>query len=80
MGHRLLLSPVTSAGVERANASLKFIKSLHRSTMKEDGLNALLLLFVHREIGLDLDRIVNTYDTRHPRRMLFINPLTLEDG
>lgn len=74
--HHLLLSPVTSAGVERANSSLKFVKSVHRSTMTEGRLNALLLLFVHRDIPLDLDKIVDAYAAKHPRRMLFINPLS----
>ncbi|XP_078679498.1 52 kDa repressor of the inhibitor of the protein kinase-like [Branchiostoma floridae x Branchiostoma belcheri] len=76
MLHLLLMTPVTSAGVERANSALRFVKNAYRSTMGEDRLNALLLLFVHRDIPLDYDKIVNTYATRHPRRMLFVNPLS----
>ena len=72
----LMLTPVTSAGVERANSALRYIKNVYRSTMKEDRLNALILLYVHRDIQLDYDRIMDIYSTQHPHRMLFINPLS----
>ncbi|XP_066274145.1 52 kDa repressor of the inhibitor of the protein kinase-like [Branchiostoma lanceolatum] len=76
MLHLLMLTPVTSAGVERANSALRYVKNVYRSTMSEDRLNALLLLFVHRDIPLDYDTIVNMYAAQHPRRMLFVNPLS----
>ena len=61
----LLLCPVTSVGV-----------NVYRSTMLEERLNALILLFVHRDIlFLDYDKIINMYATKHPRRMLFVNAL-----
>jgi len=41
-----MIAPVTSATVERSNSSLHLIKSGFRSTMREDRLNALLLLFI----------------------------------
>ena len=44
--------------------------------MKEDRLNALILLFIHRDIQLDFDAIIDMYATKHPRRMLFLNPLS----
>ena len=76
----LLLCPVTSAGVERANTSLRYTKNVYRSTMLEERLNALILLFVHRDIHLDYDKnliikIINMYATKHPRRMMFVNAL-----
>ena len=71
----LLLCPVTSAGVERANTSLRYTKNVYRSTMLEERLNALILLFVHRDIHLDYDKIINMYATKHPTRMLFVNAL-----
>ena len=71
---QMLLCPVTSAGVERANSSLRYIKNVYRSTMTEDRLNA--LLFIHRDIKLDYDAIVDMYGNRHPHRMLFVNPLS----
>jgi len=44
----LLITPVTSATVECSNSSLHFVKNVCRSTMGEERLNALLLLFIHR--------------------------------
>ena len=73
--HIILLCPVTSAGVERANSSLRYTKNVYRSTMLEERLNALILLFVHRDIHPDYDKIINIYGTKHPRRMLFVNAL-----
>ena len=69
----MLLCPVTSAGVERANSSLRYIKNVYRSTMTVD---TIIVLFIHRDIKLDYDAIVDMYGNRHPHRMLFVNPLS----
>ena len=69
----MLLCPVTSAGVERANSSLRYIKNVYRSTMTVD---TIIGLFIHRDIKLDYDAIVDMYGNRHPHRMLFVNPLS----
>ena len=74
----LLVIPVTTATVERANSSLKFIKTALRSTMTNARLNALIRLFVHKDIELDLDAIINTYSRAHPRRMRLARPLQPE--
>lgn len=74
-----MLTPVTSAGVERANSALKYIKNVHRSTMKEDRLNGLILLFIHRDIPLDYERIIDIFASEYTHKMLFMNPLS-EDG
>lgn len=72
----LSLTSVTSASVERSNSSLKFIKNSQRSTIGEDRFNALMLLYIHRDIKLDLDKIVDLYATKYPRRMLLLDPLS----
>ena len=54
----LLVPPVTTASVERANSALGFVKSDHRSTMSEGRLNALLRLYVHKDIQLDFEEVV----------------------
>ena len=74
--HFLLVIPVTSANVERANSSLNFIKTDLRSTMSQSRLNALLLLFIHRSIPLDPQAVVDRFARAQPRRMLFVNPLS----
>ena len=48
--HLLLVAPVTSASAERANSALGFIKTDLRSTMSQERLNDLILLFVHKDI------------------------------
>ena len=55
------VTPVTSATVERSNSSLHFVKSDFRGTMREDRLNALLLLFIDKDIALDYDAIIDDY-------------------
>ena len=67
--HLLLLTSVTSADVERANSA--FVKNTFRSSMGEDRFNALVLMYVHKDIGLDLDKIFARW---HPRRMILFNP------
>jgi hypothetical protein len=71
-----LLAPVSSATVERANSALKFVKSDRRSTMGQERLNALLLLFVHRDIHVDVDEVFDFFAKKHPRRMRLQNPLS----
>ena len=70
-----MIAPVTSATMERSNSSLRFVKSGLRSTMRDDSLNTLLLLFIHKDIALDYDAIIDDYAKRNQRRMTFINPL-----
>jgi len=70
-----MIAPVTSATVERSSSSLRLVKSGLRSTMREDCLNALLLLFIHKDIALDYDAIIDDYAKGNQRRMTFINPL-----
>ena len=72
--HILLVTPITAASAERANSSLKHVMTPKRSTMQEDRLNALVLMYVHRDIKIDTDRIVDMYATSNASRMLLINP------
>ena len=64
----LLVTPVTTASVERANSALGFAKSDHRSTstMSEGRLNALLHLYVHKDIQLDFEEVVTTITKNAP--------------
>jgi len=71
----LLITPVTSATVERSNSSLHFVKNVYRSTMGDERLNALLLLFIHKDIPLNYNAVVDEYAKRNQRRMTFIKTL-----
>ena len=44
--------------------------------MGEERLNTLLLLYIHRDIFLDFDKIIDMYASKYPRRMLLIHPLS----
>ena len=67
--------PVTTATVERSNSALKYVKTALCSTMGQERLNSLLLLFIHKNISLDYEAIINSFASKHPRRMLLSNPL-----
>ena len=73
--HVLLVMPVSTAAVERSHSSLKIVKSKLQSRMGEGRLNALMLLYVHKDIILDYNRIIDRYAKKYPRRMRFSNPL-----
>ena len=71
----LLIIPVTVASVERANSAFKFIKTDRRSTMTNPRMNALLALFVHKDIKLNYDIIVTKFSNKCQRRMQLSDPL-----
>ena len=71
----LLITPVTSATVKRNNSSLRFVKNVYSSTLGEERLNVLLLLFIHKDIPLNYNAVVDEYAKRDQRRMTFTNPL-----
>ena len=73
--HLLVIIPATSANVERANSALKIIKTDLRSTMPQARLNALVLLFCHKSVSLNIDAVVNRFAQAYPRRMLLLNPV-----
>lgn len=74
----VMMLPVSAASVERSNSALKLVKTKLRSTMANERLNALLLLYVHKSIPLNYNMIIDEYAQRHPRRMKFLNPLAKE--
>ena len=36
---------------------------------------ALMLLYVHKDIELNIDAIIDSYSRKYPRRMLLIDPI-----
>ena len=52
--HILSIIPVTVATTERANSALKHIKTPKRSMMVQERLSALLLLYVHKDISVNM--------------------------
>ena len=43
--------------------------------MGQERLNYLLMLYVHKDIVLDSDMMIDLYASRYPRRMKLLNPL-----
>ena len=71
---RVLLSimatlPVTSCECERSISMLKLKTPVH-STMGQDRLNALSLMYNHRDIDLNPEEVEEEFTRCHPRRML----------
>ena len=60
---------------KKANSALQHLRTDFQSMMGEERLNALSLVYIHRDIFLDYDKIINIYASKYPRRMLLINPL-----
>jgi predicted metal-dependent peptidase len=65
-----------SSTVERTNSSLRFIKNSFRSTMGEDRFKALILLYVYKDIEIDISKVVEMYARQYPRRVLLFNPFS----
>ena len=53
--------PVTTATGERSFSALKYVKSTLRSTMSEDRLNGLTMLFVHKDIKLNVNAVIDAF-------------------
>ena len=61
--------PVSSAECERNSSSMKLIKKELRSVMKQERLDSLMMLGIHRERGdkLDLDSVVDRFKAKFPK-------------
>lgn len=62
--------PVTSCENERANSTLKNLKTTLRSTMSEERLSSLTLMHVHYDVPIDLNEIVDRFKLKCSRRIL----------
>ena len=63
--------PVTTATAERSFSSLRLLKTYLRSTMKEDRLNGLALMAVHKDVRFKHDDVITEYAATHNRRFNF---------
>lgn len=61
--------PVTSCECERSISALRQLKSYMRTTMKEDRLNGLALLHVHNDLEINIERVIDIFAQKHPRRL-----------
>ena len=49
----------------KCNSSLRFVKNVYASTMRENRLNALSLHFIYKDIALDYNAIIDDYAKRN---------------
>lgn len=71
----LFLMSVSAASLERSHSRFKNVKTKKRSVMSKDHLNSLMLLYVHRDLQLDYDKIMDIYVSNYPRRLQLAYPL-----
>lgn len=63
--------PVTTMTAERSFSALKLLKTYLRSTMSSDRLNGLALMFIHPEISIDIDAVVDGFSLLKRRHVCF---------
>jgi hypothetical protein len=62
--HILAVTLVTVATAERANSALKHVLTAKRAWMNQDRFNALVLLYIHRDVDLDFELVIDEYANR----------------
>ena len=69
----ILVMPATNASSERSFSALRWVKTYLRVTMKQDRLNYLMLLHVHKDKTdeLDLKLLVNEFINSDHRSNIF---------
>lgn len=71
----LITIPISSASCERSISTLRNLKTYLRNTMAQDRLNGLALMHAHRDMELDLEKVIDLFANLHPRRMRMENIL-----
>ncbi|KAI6647735.1 52 kDa repressor of the inhibitor of the protein kinase-like [Oopsacas minuta] len=64
--------PITTCSAERSFSAMKILKSYIRSTMTDDRLTGLALMYIHKDIPLDVVKIINTFAISGDHRMNFV--------
>ena len=62
--------PVTSRECERSFSALGRLKTYSRSTMVAERINGLALLHVHKDIIVNIDKVIDFYAMKN-RRLIF---------
>ena len=64
--------PVTTATAERTFSSLRLLKSYVRTTMGPDRLAGLTLLYLHRDVSVTVDEVIDVFARQCSRRLEFV--------
>ena len=65
--------PVTTCECERSVSVLRLLKSYLRSTMGQERFSSLALLYVRRDFQINLEKVIDKFAARHPRRMKLVD-------
>jgi DNA-binding SARP family transcriptional activator len=63
---------VTTATAERTFSSLRLLKSYVRTTMGPDRLAGLTLLYLHRDVSVTVDEVIDVFARQCSRRLEFV--------
>ena len=70
---RIVLSfALTSVSPERSFSELRLLLTYLRSTMAQDRLSALLVININRDIDIDIDKVIDAFARKHPRKLEFL--------
>ena len=67
--------PIIQKPVHRFAEQINGLVSIQQN-LRYERVNALLLAYIHCDIFLDYDKVIDIYASRYQRRMLLINPLS----
>lgn len=71
----LFVIPATSATSERSFSSLRLLKSFLRTTMSQNRLNYLMLLYIHKDRTIDMRTAMREFINNSERRQIFRIPI-----
>lgn len=64
--------PVSVASAERTFSTLRRVKTWLRARMGDTRLTGLCLLHVHRDINVEIDKVIERFAKKGPRRLEFV--------
>ena len=56
-------------------SAIRRLKTYLQSTMCQNRLNGLAAMYIHKEINLDIDTVLDKFARKHPMRLELINIL-----
>ena len=65
----VLTLPITTASVERAFSSLKYIKNYIRTKIGDDWLEDLMLMYINKDYSINLNKVIESFKNKKDRRM-----------
>ena len=65
----LLVTPATSATAERSFSSLRHVKTYLRMTMRQDRLNHLMMIYIHKDKTIDIQEAMDDFILLNNERM-----------